>query len=73
MSHIPKELSTLNKFDFERPPVGIKYVFNKPKDLKRQDKVMDFCEMLVEAQQGKTFYVDEENFSCIGAILLGMK
>ncbi len=73
MSPVPKELSILKKFDFERPPVGVKYLFNKPKDLTRQDKVMDFCEMLVEAQQGKTFYVDEENFSCIGAILLGMK
>jgi len=73
MSPVPNELSILTKFDFERPPVGVKYVFNKPRDLERQDKVMDFCEMLVEAQQGKAFYVDEDNFSCIGAILLGMK
>jgi uncharacterized protein (DUF169 family) len=72
MSPIPKEYSILEKFDFERPPVGVKYVFTKPKGLKRLDKVMDFCEMLVEAQQGNAFYVDKDNFSCIGALLLGM-
>ena len=73
MSPFPKEYSILEKIDFERPPVGVKYEFNKPKGLKRADKVMDFCEMLVEAQQGKAFYVDKDNFSCIGALLLGMK
>ncbi len=72
MSPIPKEFSILEKFDFERKPVGVKFLFNKPKDLKRPDKVMDFCEMLVEAQQGNAFYVAEEDFSCIGAVLLGM-
>jgi len=72
MSSIPKEFSILEKFDFERKPVGVKFLFNKPKDLKRPDKVMDFCEMAVEAQQGNAFYVAEEDFSCIGAVLLGM-
>lgn len=72
MSPIPKEYSILEKFDFERKPVGVKFLFNKPKELKRLDKVMDFCEMLVEAQQGDAFYVSKEDFSCIGAVLLGM-
>ena len=73
MSPFPKEYAILEKFDFERPPVGVKYEFNRPKGLKRADKVMDFCEMLVEAQKGEAFYVDKDNFSCIGALLLGMK
>lgn len=73
MSPVPKEFAILEKFDFERPPVGVKFLFNKPKDLERPGKVMDFCEMAVEAQQGKAFYVAEEDFSCIGAVLLGMK
>ncbi len=72
MSPIPKEFSILEKFDFERKPVGVKFLFNKPQDLKRPDKVMDFCEMAVEAQQGNAFYVSKEDFSCIGAVLLGM-
>ncbi len=73
MSPTPKEYSILEKFGFERPPVGVKYLFNKPKGLERHGKVMDFCEMLVEAQQGNAFYVDKDNFSCVGALLLGMK
>jgi len=73
MSSFPKEYSVLEKFDFERIPVGIKYLFNRPKGLKRPDKVMDFCEMLVEAQQGNAFYVGKEDFTCIGPLLLGME
>jgi uncharacterized protein (DUF169 family) len=73
MSPYPKELSVLEKFDFERTPVGIKFTSILPKGLKRPDKIMDFCEMLVEAQQGNAFYVTEEDFTCIGPLLLGMK
>jgi len=72
MSPTPKEFSILEKFDFERKPVGVKFLFTRPKGLKRPDKVMDFCEMLVEAEQGNAFYVAKEDFTCIGPLLLGM-
>jgi len=72
MSPTPKEFSILEKFDFERKPVGVKFQSTEPKGLKRPDKVMDFCEMLVEAQQGKAFYVTKDDFTCIGPLLLGM-
>lgn len=72
MSTIPKELSILEKFDFERKPVGVKFTFTRPKGLKKPDKLMDFCEMLVEAQQGHAFYVTKDDFTCIGPLLLGM-
>jgi len=72
MSPTPKEFSILEKFDFERTPVGVKFLFTRPKGLKRPDKVMDFCEMLVEAEQGNAFYVAKEDFTCIGPLLLGM-
>jgi len=72
MSPTPKEFSILEKFDFERKPVGVKFLFTRPKGLKRPDKVMDFCEMLVEAEQGNAFYVTKEDFTCIGPLLLGM-
>lgn len=72
MSPIPKEYSILKKFDFERTPVGVKYTSTRPKGLERPGKVMDFCEMLVEAQQGNAFYVTREDFTCIGPLLLGM-
>jgi uncharacterized protein (DUF169 family) len=72
MSTVHGELSMLEKFDFERKPVGVKFLSARPKGLKRPDKLMDFCEMLVEAQQGNAFYVTKDDFTCIGAMLLGM-
>ena len=72
MSPIPKELAILEKFKFERKPVGVKFLSTRPKGLKKPDKQLDFCEMLVEAQQGNAFYVTKEDFTCIGPLLLGM-
>jgi uncharacterized protein (DUF169 family) len=72
MSKYPDGYAVLDKFDFERPPVGIKFLPFKPKNLSRPDKPLDFCEMLVEAQKGKAFCVGKEDFTCMGAMLLGM-
>jgi uncharacterized protein (DUF169 family) len=72
MSPTPKDLAILEKFNFERKPVGVKFLATRPKGLKRPDKQLDFCEMLVEAQQGNAFYVSKEDFTCIGPLLLGM-
>ena len=66
------DYSILKKFDFERPPVGVKFSPTRPRGLKKLEKPLDFCEMLVEAQKGKAFYVSAEDFTCIGAMLLGM-
>jgi uncharacterized protein (DUF169 family) len=67
-----RDYSILEKFDFERPPVGVKFSPFRPKNLKQPEKPLDFCEMLVEAQNGKAFYVTKDDFTCIGAMLLGM-
>jgi len=72
MSDIQKELAIFEKFDFKIPPVGIKFLAAKPKGIKKLDKILDFCEMLVEAQEGKVFYVASDNFTCVGPLLLGM-
>jgi uncharacterized protein (DUF169 family) len=72
MGSIKQDLSIFDKFNFERPPVGVKFLPAKPKGIKRLNKVLDFCEMLVEAQNGDSFYVAKENFTCIGPLLLGM-
>jgi uncharacterized protein (DUF169 family) len=72
MSKYPAEFAVLEKFDFERPPVGVKFSPVRPKGLKKLEKQLDFCEMLVEAQNGKAFYVTKDEFTCIGAMLLGM-
>jgi uncharacterized protein (DUF169 family) len=72
MSKYPQEYAILEKFDFERQPVGVKFSPVRPKGLKKLDKPLDFCEMLVEAQNGRAFYVTKDDFTCIGAMLLGM-
>jgi uncharacterized protein (DUF169 family) len=72
MSSIREDLSIFNKFDFERKPVGVKFLPNKPDGLERLDKILDFCEMLPEAQKGNAFYVTKENFTCVGPLILGM-
>jgi uncharacterized protein (DUF169 family) len=73
MSPVPKELAVLEKFEFERPPVGVKFLANRPKGLKKPGKTLEFCAMLAVAQEGKAFYVTVEDFTCIGPLLLGMK
>jgi len=73
MSSIQQDLSIFDKFKFERKPVGVKFLPTKPDGIKKLDKILDFCEMLVEAQNGSTFYVAKENFTCIiGPLILGM-
>jgi uncharacterized protein (DUF169 family) len=72
MSSIQQDLSIFKKFNFERPPVGIKFLPNKPDGIEKLDKILDLCEMLPEAQEGNAFYVTKENFTCVGPLLLGM-
>lgn len=72
MSSIQQELSVFKKFNFEKPPVGVKFLPTKPKGIKRLNKILDFCEMLLEAQNGSSFYATKEDFTCIGPMLLGM-
>jgi uncharacterized protein (DUF169 family) len=72
MGSIQQDLSIFNKFNFEKKPVGVKFLPNKPDGIKRLDKILDFCEMLPEAQEGNAFYVTKENFTCVGPLILGM-
>jgi len=72
MSNLQKELAIFKKFDFEIPPVGVKFLVTKPEGIKKLDQILDFCEMLAEAQQGQVFYAASDNFTCVGPLLLGM-
>jgi uncharacterized protein (DUF169 family) len=72
MSTIQKDLAIFKKFNFEIPPVGVKFLAVKPKGIGKLDKILDFCEMLVEAQEGRAFYAAVDNFTCVGPLLLGM-
>ena len=72
MSSIHRDLSIFNKFNFERKPVGVKFLLYKPDGIEKLDKNLAFCEMIREAQEGSPFYAMKENFECVGPILLGM-
>jgi len=73
MRPLQTDLSIYKKFNFEKPPVGVKFLFNKPEGIKRLDKSLGFCEMLKEAhQRGTAFYFDKDNEDCVGKMPLGM-
>jgi uncharacterized protein (DUF169 family) len=66
-------LSIYNKFNFEKPPVGVKFLPGRPGGMEKLDKSMALCEMINEAQiRGTPFYIDKDNEDCAGAMILGM-
>ena len=68
------DLSIFEKFNFEKKPVGVKFLLAKPEGIEQLDKKLAFCEMFKEAQEGNPFYAVQENFECsVGPLLLGMK
>jgi uncharacterized protein (DUF169 family) len=76
MRPLQTDLSVFSKLDFERPPVGVKYLFFRPKGMEQlsMDKNLAFCEMLREAQLATApfYFSKENNETCVGKILLGM-
>ena len=72
MASIKQDLAILEKFKFEKKPVGVKFSSTKPDNIKKLDKVLDFCEMLKEAQERGPFYATKDEFTCIGPLILGM-
>ena len=74
MSSIQQSLSVFNKFNFEKTPIAIKFLFDKPEGIKRLDKNLALCEILREAQEKKSpFYIDLENQACEpGAYIWGV-
>ena len=67
-----EELSILNKFDFEVPPVGVKFFFQQPDMVEKLDENIALCEMLKRAQEGNAFFSDAKNHTCeAGLYVLG--
>jgi uncharacterized protein (DUF169 family) len=71
------DLSIFEKFNFERPPLGIKFQFFKPENMDplSPEKSLSLCEMLVEAQKANKPFYFGKNYqeTCVGKILLGMQ
>lgn len=73
MRPLQTDLSIYSKFNFEKPPIGVNYLFDKPDGIEQLDKSLALCEMLKEAQQRNApFYITKENENCSGKIYLGM-
>ena len=73
MKPLQTDLSIYRKFNFERPPVGVKFLPDRPQGMKQLDGSMALCEMIGEAQQrDAAFYIDKDNEDCAGAMILGM-
>jgi len=77
MRPLQKDLSIYSKFNFEKQPLGIKFLFFKPEEVDPlpSEKPLSLCEMLVEAQScRKPFYLGKGYpETCVGKILLGMQ
>jgi uncharacterized protein (DUF169 family) len=68
------DFGILGKFKFKYAPLGFKY-FNVESDLEglgleKLDKKIAWCQMLIEAQNGKAFYATAENQFCEPGIFL---
>ena len=73
MRPLQTDLSIFEKFNFEKSPVGVKFLFEKPEGIARLEKKLGFCEMLKEAHETDTaFYFDKDNEDCVGKMPLGM-
>jgi uncharacterized protein (DUF169 family) len=67
-----ENVAILDKFEFEAPPVGVKFMARRPDKVTRLDEKMALCEMLKKAQQGAAFFADAENHTCeAGLYVLG--
>jgi uncharacterized protein (DUF169 family) len=71
MNTTRKDYSIFERFNFEHPPVGIKFLLNKPEGMEKLDKSMPICRMFREAQDRRPFYASGENFACVDRLLLG--
>jgi uncharacterized protein (DUF169 family) len=66
-----KDYGIFERFNFKYPPVGMKFLLNKPKGMEKLDKSIPICRMFREAQDRNPFYAAGENFACVDRLLLG--
>jgi uncharacterized protein (DUF169 family) len=72
MTLTKKHLHIFEKFDFDIPPVGVKFLTEQPDTVERLDEKLALCEMLSKAQQGDSFFADAQNHTCgAGLYVLG--
>jgi uncharacterized protein (DUF169 family) len=72
MSITRSALAILDRFEFDVPPIGVRFSATRPGSVDRLSEKMAFCEMLKKAQEGNAFYGDAESHTCeAGLYVLG--
>ena len=72
MVFIKEHIAVLDKFNFDTPPVGVKFLAKRPDMVARLGEKMALCEMLKRAQEGAAFFADAGNHTCeAGLYVLG--
>ena len=73
MNPLTLDLSVFSLFAFESPPVGVKFMYERPEGMQRLDVKVPLCGMIGEAQRrGSAFYADLGNHECApGTHVLG--
>lgn len=73
MKPLQTDMSIYEKFAFEKPAIGFKFLLKKPDGIEQLDKSMALCEMINEAQvRNAPFYATKDNEDCAGALMIGM-
>lgn len=66
------DYAILDKFGFNLPPVGVKFLAVPPDNLNRLEEKLALCEMLKRAQEGHAFFAEADNHACeAGTYVLG--
>jgi len=67
-----ENVAVLDRFKFDVPPVGVRFLAKRPDKIEPLDEKMALCEMLKQAQEGRTFFADAANHTCeAGLYVLG--
>ncbi|MBR3397347.1 MAG: DUF169 domain-containing protein [Lachnospiraceae bacterium] len=70
LSDLAKEMFA--KLELPYPAVAMKYVFEKPEGYEQYEGQLALCSFVKVAQEGRKFYISEENENCMGKMMLGM-
>ena len=74
LNPLTQDLSIFERFQFEKQPVGVKFLYREPPGIVKIKKPMAICEMIREAQQTEEpFFMTAADEDCFGAVTLGMR
>lgn len=66
------DFTIYGKFNFEYPPVAVKFTLNEPDGISKSNVKLALCEMIREAQKTENpFYISKDNEDCTGGIPMG--